>query len=144
MHTLFVCGGLIVHAALFRSRIEASASSATRASASTHEMCASPFQCGYRCHSPMVARCLTCRSIENFGAFFSCNVVLSCHPCSARVPEGAVLIFAPWMPSPCEGVRLLRSTRRLRRWSATADLSRSSVSSTTRGSLAQNNYEKGK
>ena len=88
----------------------------------------------FRCHSPMVVRCLTCRSIENVGAIFSSNVVLSFHPCSARVPEGTVLIFAPWMPSPCEVVRLLRSTRRLR-WSATADLSRSSVSSTTCGSL---------
>ena len=72
-----------------------------------------------------------------FGAIFSFNDVLGFHPCSARVPEGTVFIFAPLMPSPCEGVRLLRSTRRLRRWSATADLSRSSVSSTTCGSLAR-------
>ena len=41
------------------------------------------------------------------------------------------------MPSPCEGVQLLRSTRRLKRWSTTADMSRSSVSSTTCGSLAR-------
>ena len=90
----------------------------------------------FRCHSSMVVRSLTRWSQENFGAIFNGNGSLSFHPCSDPVPEGTVLISAPWMPSPCEGIRLLRSTRRLRR-SATADLSRSTVSSTTRGSLAR-------
>ena len=134
MHALLVCGCLIVHAALFGSRIEASANSATRFCIHSWNVCLT-HSVWFRCHSLMVVRCLTCRSIENFGAIFSCNVVLGFHPCSARVPEGTVFIFTSWMPSPCEGVRLLRSTRRLRR-SAIADLSRSSVSSTTRGSLA--------
>ena len=128
--------GLIVHAALFGSRMKASAKSARRASASTHEMCLS-HSVMFRCHSPMVVRSLTWWSLVNFGAIFNGNGSFSFHPCSDLVPEGTVFISAPWMPSPCEGVRLLRSTRRLRRWSATADLSRSSVSSTTCGSLAR-------
>ena len=61
----------------------------------------------------MVVRCLSCWSIENIGAIFTCNDVLGFYPCSARVAEGTVFIFAPLMPSPCEGVRLPRSTRRL-------------------------------
>ena len=103
---------------------------ARRASASTHEMCLT-HSVMFRCHSPMVVRSLTRWSLENFGAIFNGNGSLSFHPCSDPVPEGTVLISAPWMPSPCEGVQLLRSTRRLKRWSATADMSRSSVSSTT-------------
>ena len=96
---------------------------ARRASASTQVTCFTHTVLS-RCHSPMVARSLTRRSFENFGAIFSCNFVLGFHPCNARVPEGTVLIVAPWMPSPCEGVRFLRSTRRLRRWSAPTELSR--------------------
>ena len=109
MHALLVCG-LIVHAALFGSRMKASAKSARRASASTREMCLS-HSVMFRCHSPMVVRSLTWWSLQNFGAIFNGNGSLSFHPCSDPVPEGTVFISAPWMPSPCEGVRLLRSTR---------------------------------
>ena len=90
---------------------------ARRAAASTHEVCLT-HSVLFRCHSPMVVRSLTRRSLENFGAIFSGVAILKFHPCSSRVPEGTVLIFAPWIPSTCEGVRLLRSTRRLRRWSS--------------------------
>ena len=114
MHPLHVCGGLIVHAALSGSRIEASAKSARRASASTHEMCLTHSVLCRR-HSPMVVQSLTRRSFENFGAIFNDNGFLSFHLCSDPVPGGTVLIFAPWMPSP----------------------SRSTVSSTTFGSLAR-------
>ena len=86
---------------------------ARRASASTHEMCLS-HSVMFRCHSPMVVRSLTRWSLENFGAIFNSNGILSFHPCSDPVPEGTVLISAPWMSSPCEGVQLLRSTRRLK------------------------------
>ena len=94
---------------------------ARRASASTHEMCLT-HSVLFRRHSSVVVRSLTRRPLENVGAIFSCNFVLSFHPCSSRVSQGRVLNFALWMPSLCEGVRLPRSTRRLRRWSATADL----------------------
>ena len=73
---LLVCGGLIVHAARFGSRIEASANSATRLCIHSWNVCLT-HSVWFRCHSLVVVRCLTCRSIENVGVFFSCNVVLS-------------------------------------------------------------------
>ena len=134
MHALLVCG-LIVHAALFGSRMTASANGATR-------LCIHSWMClthsvMFRCHSPMVVRSLTWWSLQNFCAIFNGNGSLSFHPCNDPIPQRTVFISAPWMPSPCEGVQLLRSTRGLRRWSATADMSRSSVSLTTCGSLAR-------
>ena len=52
----------------------------------------------------MVVRSLTWWSLENFGAIFNSGGSLSFHPCSDLVPEGTVLISAPWMPSPCDEV----------------------------------------
>ena len=69
--------------------------------------CASPTQCSFGA----TRRSLTRRSLENFGAILNGNGILSFHPCSARVPQGSVLTVAPWTSSPCEGVRLLRSTQ---------------------------------
>ena len=94
MHALLVCGGLVWrYSAQELERLQ------------LMNVCLA-HSVLFRCHSLMVVRCFTRRSIENFGAIFSCNVVLSFHPCRARVPEGTVFIFTSWMPSPCEGVRL--------------------------------------
>ena len=108
----FVC----VHAALSGSRFESVCKWRDAPSASTHETRLT-HSLLFRCHSPMMARSLTRWSLENVGAIFNGKGILSFHPCSDPVPEGTVFISAPWMPSPCEGVRLPRSTRRLRRWS---------------------------
>ena len=53
MQVLLVCGGLIVHAALFGSRIEASANSATRLCIHSWNVCLT-HSVLFRCHSLMV------------------------------------------------------------------------------------------
>ena len=76
-----------MHAALFGSRMKASANGATRLR--TQEMCFTRSVL-FRCHSPKVVRSLTRRSLENFGTIFKVNGILSFRPCSDPVPKNSL------------------------------------------------------